>query len=118
MAQPANAKAKTPDHVAQRPVPPMPSRPRSDEDPPLILSLRDLVRDEEGEVVLFNDSGLRALSLSTSAAILEEGVAGRHTTAAGEDVTGFRFVAFSDGLRLYYQQGLEVIVVDEPSTAE
>ena len=46
--------------------------------------------------------------------VVEEGEAGRHMTAAGEDVSGFRYVAFANGLRLYYQLGLDLIVVDEP----
>src|SRR5688572_16313988 len=38
------------------------------EDPPIVLSLADLVSDQNDEVVLFNDSGLRTLAVSTSAA--------------------------------------------------
>ena len=84
------------------------------EEPPLMLALDDLVRDQAGEVVLFNDSGLRALALSTTILVVEEGLAGRHVTAAGEDVSGFRYVAFANGLRLYYQQGLDLIILDKP----
>ena len=83
-----------------------------------MLALDDLMRDQNGEVVLFNDSGLRALALSTSTIAVEDGVAGRHVTAAGEDVSGFRFIAFADGLRLYYQHGLEVIILDETMVAD
>ena len=39
--------------------------------------------DENGEVVLFNDSGLRALAVSTDAAVVEEAGPGAHMTAAG-----------------------------------
>ena len=42
--------------------------------------------------------------------MVEEGEAGRHVTAAGEDVSGFRFIAFANGLRLYYQPGLDLIL--------
>lgn len=113
MAQPATSKANAHGTGIERSSDVASVRPWSGEDPPLILSLTDLVRDDAGEVVLFNDSGLRALALSTSAAVVEDGIAGRHVTAAGEDVSGFRFLAFADGLRLYYQQGLDVIVLDE-----
>jgi hypothetical protein len=83
------------------------------EEPPVMLALDDLVRDPNGEVVLFNDSGLRALAVSTASAVVEDGQAGKHVTAAGEDVSGFRYLLFANGLRLYYQQGLDVLVLDE-----
>ena len=75
-----------------------------------MLALDDLMRDQNGEVVLFNDSGLRALALSTDLPVIEDGEAGRHVTAAGEDVSGFRYLLFANGLRLYFQPGLDVLV--------
>lgn len=80
-----------------------------------MLSLSDLVQDADGEVVLFNDSALRSLAISTSAMVVAEGEAGRHVTAAGEDVSGFRFMAFDTGLRLYYQPSLDLVIVREPA---
>ena len=80
-----------------------------------MLALDDLMRDQNGEVVLFNDSGLRSLALTTDSAVVEDGQAGKHVTAAGEDVSGFRYLLFANGLRLYYQQGLDVLVLDEDS---
>lgn len=77
----------------------------------IVLDLADLVRDENGEVVLFNDSGLRSLSVSTAARLADEGVAGNHVTAAGDDVSGFRYFLFDDGLRLYFAPDLELILV-------
>lgn len=85
----------------------------SGEEPPLILALADLMRDQNGEVVLFNDSGLRALAVSTDVAVVAEGEADRHQMAAGEDVSGFRYVVFEGGLKLYYQPGLDLILVRE-----
>ena len=81
-----------------------------------MLALTDLMGDPNGEVVLFNDSGLRALGLSLTAdvAVVEEGQAGRYVTAAGEDVSGFRYMLFDNGLKLYHQPELDVIVVREP----
>ena len=46
-------------------------------------------------------------------AVVAEGEAGRHQTAAGEDVTGFRYITFEGGLKLYYQPGLDLILVHE-----
>ena len=83
------------------------------DEPPLMLALADLLSDQNGEVVLFNDSGLRALALSTDSAVVAEGEAGRYQTAAGEDVTGFRYITFEGGLKLYYQPGLDLILVHE-----
>lgn len=80
---------------------------------PIVLALSDLVRDANGEVVLFNDSGLRALAVSTDAVVVAEGEAGRHVTAAGEDVSGFRYVTFDNGLKLFYQPGLDLILVQD-----
>ncbi|HET6470177.1 MAG TPA: hypothetical protein VFG43_17510 [Geminicoccaceae bacterium] len=77
------------------------------------LELGDLISDHNGEVVLFNDSGLRALAIATDAHLVAEGAAERHVTAAGEDVSGFRFMSFDNGLTLYYQDGLDLLVRGE-----
>lgn len=77
------------------------------------LHLADLVSDGNGEVVLFNDSGLRALAVASDAPVVAEGNVGRHVTAAGDDVSGFHYLTFESGLTLYYQHGLEVIVRSE-----
>jgi hypothetical protein len=74
------------------------------------LAMSDLVADADGEVVFFNDSGLRRLTIATDAAVVAEGRAGAHRTAAGQDVTGLRFMTFDNGLRLYYQAGLDVVI--------
>lgn len=78
---------------------------------PVALDLTDLVSDANGEVVLFNDSGLRSLALGVDAAVVAEGRSGRHVTASGEDVTGYRYMAFDNGLRLYFRPDLELILV-------
>jgi hypothetical protein len=74
------------------------------------LSLSDLIGDERGEVVLFNDSGFHTLALRTEARVVERGVAQRHVTAGGDDVSGFRYLTFENGLTLYYQEGVDLIV--------
>ncbi len=81
-----------------------------EDDQILTLRLDDLMQDDNGEVVLFNDSGMRALALATDADIVAEGSSGQHVTASGEDVSGFHYLTFDTGLTLYYQDGLEVIV--------
>ncbi len=79
----------------------------------LDLSLSDLIQDANGEVVVFNDSNLRNLALSTDASVIAEGSASSHVTAAGEDVSGFKFVTFDNGMTLYYEPHLEVTVRHE-----
>ena len=78
---------------------------------PIVLALSDLISDANGEVVLFNDSGLRSLAVSTDTAVVGKGEAGRHVTAAGEDVSGFRYLAFENGLKLYFRPGLDLVLV-------
>lgn len=85
------------------------------DNPPIVLALSDLIQDRNGEVVLFNDSGLRCLGISTEVAVVAEGEAEQHRTAAGEDVSGFRYITFDNGLTLFYQPGLELMVVRDDS---
>ena len=84
-------------------------------DEPLTLRLDDLLQDSNGEVVLFNDSGIPVVALDAPAGIVDQGQSGPHVTAAGDDVSGFRYVSFANGLTLYYQHGLDLIVRSEPS---
>ena len=74
------------------------------------LALADLVGDANGEVVIFNDSGVRTLALHTGAAVVANGTAQAHVTAGGEDVTGFRYVTFETGVTVYFQEGLNLIL--------
>lgn len=75
------------------------------------LALDDLLADARGEIVLFNDSGLRAMTVSARAAVIERGRADRHVTLAGEDVTGYRFLAFDDGTKLFFDPMLHLEIV-------
>jgi hypothetical protein len=74
------------------------------------LVLSELLGDANGEIVLFNDSGLRRLALATDAVVVADGRAGPHRTATGQDVSGFRFLTFDNGLTVYYQPGLDLVV--------
>jgi hypothetical protein len=76
------------------------------------LALADLLSDENGEIVFFNDSGFRTLAIETSAAVVADGQAAPHVTAGGEDVTGFHFLTFDNGITLYYDEGLTVLLPD------
>jgi hypothetical protein len=74
------------------------------------LSLSDLLSDDNGEIVFFNDSGVRTLGITTAAEVIANGRAAPHVTASGEDVTGYSFVTFNNGLTLYFQPEVDVIV--------
>ena len=74
------------------------------------LTLADLVSDENGEIVFFNDSGFRTLSIETDAEVVSKGKATTHSTAAGEDVSGFSYVTFGNGLTLYFEDGLDLLL--------
>jgi hypothetical protein len=74
------------------------------------LVLADVVCDANGEVVVFNDSGYRTLAIRTEAAVAAEGRAQRHVTVGGEDVSGFSYIRFDNGVTLYYPAGLDLIL--------
>lgn len=79
----------------------------------VVLTLTDLMRDVNGEVVLFNDSGMRTVGLVAATPVLDEGQAGRHVTADGVDVSEFRFYLFEDGLKLFYPPDLDLLLLRE-----
>lgn len=87
--------------------------PTDDSDPPLLV-LADLVPDAGGEIVLRPGGLDRRFRLAVSVPPVETGRAAPHVTAAGEDVTGFRFVRFAHGPTLYHPADveLELVVVD------
>lgn len=74
------------------------------------LALSDLVSDDNGEIVFFNDSGFRTLSIETEAEVVSKGQTTEHRTAAGEDVSGFNYVTFGNGLTLYFEDGLDLLL--------
>ncbi len=74
------------------------------------LTLADLVSDENGEIVFFNDSGFRTLSIETDAEVVSKGQTEVHSTAAGEDVSGFSYVTFENGLTLYFEDDLDLLL--------
>ena len=78
------------------------------------LTLSDLVGDANGEVVIFNDSGFRAVAIRTDVAVVAEGAAAKHVTASGEDVSGFKYVTFDNGVTLYFPEGLDLILKSDP----
>jgi hypothetical protein len=76
----------------------------------IVLFLDEFIADANGEVVLFNDSRVRLMTLVTTHEIEAEGECGAHTTAAGVDVSGHRYYQFDNGLKLYYGNELNLVV--------
>ncbi|MDH3661881.1 MAG: hypothetical protein OEU92_17935 [Alphaproteobacteria bacterium] len=74
------------------------------------LALADLISDDNGEIVFFNDSGFRTLAIETDAQVVSKGQATTHRTASGEDVSGFNYVTFENGLTLYFEEGLDLLL--------
>jgi hypothetical protein len=75
------------------------------------LALANLVSDDNGEIVFCNDSGFRSLAIHTDSQVVGDGRADAHVTAAGDDVSGFNYLKFDNGLTLFYEEGLELIVL-------
>jgi len=67
-----------------------------------MIEFQDLQPDPRGAVVLMNDSNLRHLVVEGSAAVVAQGVSGPERTLAGDDVTGFHWFRFGNGVTLYY----------------
>lgn len=74
------------------------------------LDVADLVGDVNGEIVLFNDSGARTVGISSERAVVADGRSDPHVTAAGADVTGYRYVTFEDGPTLFVEEGVHLII--------
>ena len=74
------------------------------------LVMADLVGDDNGEIVFFNDSGFRTLAIQTDSTVVAKGRAEAHVTANGDDVGGFQYVTFDNGLTLYFEDGLELVL--------
>src|SRR5689334_14747299 len=75
-----------------------------------VIDIPTLMPDQYGEVVLVNCSNLRSLTLCAGARLVRRGEVGRHVTATGEDVSGFHYLAFDNGAKIFFRPGLEVMV--------
>jgi hypothetical protein len=82
---------------------------------PAVIHLADLVPDANRDIVLFNDSALRSLVLKTDVRVVERGRSGAHVTLGGDDVSGYTFLRFDNGLRLHVPAELDLVVEHEDS---
>jgi len=76
-------------------------KPASGGDESLTLSLKELLPDEGGEVVIHNHANTDVTVL-TDDAVTERGVEHNHVTRAGYDVSGFAYCRFAGGITVFY----------------
>ena len=74
--------------------------------PRIALDVDEIIADAHGEIVV--DSGVSELTLTTAAAVVDNGIAESHVTEFGDDVTGFAYLTFDSGIRLYFPDDLRV----------
>jgi hypothetical protein len=75
-----------------------------------VLLLADIVTDDGGACVLDGEGPNLSVVLETDQAVVAEGSAEPHATAAGSDVSGHSFIAFASGVTVYFPAELEVAV--------
>ena len=109
------ARAAEPATVDEGPAADTGGHPPEAADAEVVLRLGDLISDDRGEIVFFNDSGVRSLGIVADSGVVDEGVTKSHRTAAGADVSGYHFVTFANGLTLYVEAGIEVMVLGGPA---
>src|SRR3954466_6008245 len=73
-----------------------------------VIDLADLMLDQNGEVVLLNDSNFHKLTLRAGARLVRRGEAGRHVTATGVALSGFHFLAFDNAETVLFRRQLDV----------
>jgi hypothetical protein len=79
----------------------------------IMLPLRGLQPDANGNVVLLDDAGSTAVGVITREKVTLSGMVDRHVTAGGIDVTGFCFVRFESGVTLYYPVDTDMVITSE-----
>jgi hypothetical protein len=77
----------------------------ADESGAVMLELSDLLPDAGGEIVV-HATGVGTIGISTGQSVTASGTAEMHVTAAGEDVSGFRYYQLAGGITLYCQTNL------------
>lgn len=82
------------------------------------LAVGDLIAGEAGEVVLFNDSAVREVVLESAEAPIDSGGVDTYVTSDGIDVSGFRYLRFSQGLTLFHNPDTRVRVETPGGDAE
>lgn len=77
----------------------------------LTLSLKELLPDDGGEVVIHNQAGTDVTVL-TDDPVTERGVQRDHVTRAGYDVSGFAYCRFAGGITVFYPRSHSLCVTE------
>ena len=100
--------------MAETPIDSEPLIPSPTEGPDqLALSLADLLPDAKGNVVLFNDAGVTAMSITSPKPLVDSGIAGEQAAAEVGDVAGMAFYSFDSGPPLYCPLDVHVSIIPE-----
>ena len=75
----------------------------------LTFALKELLPDIGGEVVI--DSGAGAdITVLTDDAVTARGVERHHVTLGGDDVSGFAYCRFADGITVFHPRWLSLFI--------
>src|SRR5471030_2497370 len=78
----------------------------------LTLALKELMPDEGGDIVAFNQMGTDVTVL-TDEGVTATGIEAEHVTRTGHDVTGFAYCRFASGIRVFYPRTHHLLVTGE-----
>ncbi|HVA15044.1 MAG TPA: hypothetical protein VNF99_17490 [Stellaceae bacterium] len=87
------------------------------DDDMLTLSLRELLPDDGGEVVIHNQAGTDVTVL-TDDPVTDRGIERDHVTRAGHDVAGFAYCRFAGGITVFYPRTHSLCVTDVETETE
>jgi hypothetical protein len=75
----------------------------------LTFALKELLADTAGDVVI--DSGAGAdITVLTDGAVTARGVERDHVTLGGDDVSGYAYCRFGDGITVFYPCWLSLLI--------
>jgi hypothetical protein len=75
----------------------------------LTFSLKELLPDDGGEVVIDNQTGTDVTVL-TDDPVTDRGIEPDHITQAGHDVSGFAYCRFAGGITVFYPRSQSLCV--------
>ena len=78
---------------------------------PLALALDDLLPASDGSVIFDADVPV-AVEFTGGRHIIDRGVADDRAEAGGDSVAGYHYVAFDDGLTLFYPPEASLVLVE------
>ena len=81
------------------------------------LSLKELLPDDGGAIVIQNHAGIEVTVL-TDEAVTERGVAKDHITCAGLDVSGLAYCRFAGGITMFYPRALSLCIAEAETETE